>query len=340
MYPLGLLDFHLRDHRCLQVYLGCPRTVTTSNVLAHYSGDLTAKARLAVVDCLQLTERSTNSPFRHVVFSTLFSRRFMDDGVLQGVPTKPLAPIGTRPPPQPPSTQPAQYITNTSPAGLSLASTPASGVALPYRQHRLSSVTTVSSEPQLDAKDRESGKTWAKMAEEGNRVAQAEAVKAATIASQQQREAEQVAAETKKFTLPPSKAAEMLSQGTIPRNKLGQRIDPPVRKYDRDEVNRVRSIKWCLVHFLTPKGCPYRKCQHKHEPAPGPDDLQWLRLVGRLQPCNKGPCEDVHCCYGHRCLAPVKDGSKRGVNCTMGGECKFDAAHHNVDTTIVKTVKI
>jgi hypothetical protein len=49
---------------------------------------------------------------------------------------------------------------------------------------------------------------------------------------------------------------------TIQRNRAGQRVDPPTCKYDKAEVERIKKIKMCNVHFLK-KECPYDEaCTH------------------------------------------------------------------------------
>ncbi|KAJ4290467.1 hypothetical protein N0V90_010684 [Kalmusia sp. IMI 367209] len=48
----------------------------------------------------------------------------------------------------------------------------------------------------------------------------------------------------------------------IARNRSGQRIDPPSRDYDKAEVDRIKKIKMCNVHFLRDE-CPFRNnCTH------------------------------------------------------------------------------
>jgi hypothetical protein len=48
----------------------------------------------------------------------------------------------------------------------------------------------------------------------------------------------------------------------IARNRIGQRVDPPCRDYDKAEVDRVKKIKMCNVHFLR-KECPFGfACTH------------------------------------------------------------------------------
>lgn len=48
----------------------------------------------------------------------------------------------------------------------------------------------------------------------------------------------------------------------IARNRIGQRVDPPCRDYDKNEVDRVKKIKMCNVHFLRNE-CPFgNACTH------------------------------------------------------------------------------
>ena len=83
-----------------------------------------------------------------------------------------------------------------------------------------------------------------------------------------------------------------LTKDTIPRNRKGQRLDPPV-KHDKAEVERVRRMKMCNIHFLRGE-CPYGpKCTHKHDKTPSPRDLEILRVVARYSCCRQGGgCDD------------------------------------------------
>jgi hypothetical protein len=48
----------------------------------------------------------------------------------------------------------------------------------------------------------------------------------------------------------------------IARNRAGQRVDPPCRDYDKAEVDRIKKIKMCNVHFLRHE-CPFADgCTH------------------------------------------------------------------------------
>jgi hypothetical protein len=48
----------------------------------------------------------------------------------------------------------------------------------------------------------------------------------------------------------------------IARNRAGQRVDPTCRDYDKAEVDRIKKIKMCNVHFLRHE-CPFAdNCTH------------------------------------------------------------------------------
>ncbi|RAR09965.1 ccch zinc finger domain-containing protein [Stemphylium lycopersici] len=129
----------------------------------------------------------------------------------------------------------------------------------------------------------------------------------------------------------------------IARNRLGQRVDTPCKDYDKTEVDRVKRIKMCNVHFLRDE-CPYAdNCTHLHAYQPTESELATLRLVARMAPCTHGGgCQDIKCIYGHRCPAPPgKNGSGKGTkSCIFGDTCKFAAELHDIDTTVVKTLVI
>ena len=83
---------------------------------------------------------------------------------------------------------------------------------------------------------------------------------------------------------------------TIPRNKFGQRVDPPLSG-ERAELGQ----KVCNVHFLR-GDCRFGDdCVHGHHAKPTKAQLDGLRFVARSTPCHYGPgCEDIKCIYGHR----------------------------------------
>lgn len=129
----------------------------------------------------------------------------------------------------------------------------------------------------------------------------------------------------------------------IARNRAGQRIDPHCKDYDKSEVDRVKKLKLCNVHFLRQE-CPYdTQCTHTHDYQPSRSELAFLRLVARMSPCQNGSgCQDVKCIFGHRCPAPpsktkVPKGAK---SCIFADTCKFPVQLHDVDTNVVKTLVI
>ncbi|KAF1847003.1 uncharacterized protein K460DRAFT_51679 [Cucurbitaria berberidis CBS 394.84] len=129
----------------------------------------------------------------------------------------------------------------------------------------------------------------------------------------------------------------------IARNRTGQRVDPPSKDYDKAEVDRIKKIKMCNVHFLRNE-CPYdTNCTHLHQYKPTKDEVSTLRLVARMAPCQNGSgCEDIKCIYGHRCPAPPhKTHHVKGTrSCIFGESCKFPPELHDIDTTVVKTLVI
>jgi hypothetical protein len=129
----------------------------------------------------------------------------------------------------------------------------------------------------------------------------------------------------------------------IARNRAGQRVDPPCKDYDKTEVDRIKRIKMCNVHFLKNE-CPYdSNCTHLHAYKPTKDELQTLRLVARMAPCTNGSgCQDIKCIYGHRCPAPThRNGPIKGTkSCIFGEQCKFPPELHDIDMNVVKTLVI
>jgi hypothetical protein len=142
-------------------------------------------------------------------------------------------------------------------------------------------------------------------------------------------------------TLPSYKPANR--DETILRNRAGQRVDPPSRMFDKTEVDRVKKMKLCNVHFLL-KSCPYKSgCTHEHAARPTEDELATLRLVARMAPCVNGSgCQDERCIYGHRCPAPAhRTRHVKGTkSCIFGEGCKFPPELHDIDCAVVKTLVV
>jgi len=126
----------------------------------------------------------------------------------------------------------------------------------------------------------------------------------------------------------------------IKRNRHGHRIDPTrLKNYDREQVNRIKSLKVCNAHYLRPDGCTKKgdSCQHKHnwKPRNGSDDLEALKMIARMSPCQNGPnCRDKHCIYGHECTAPKAEkgtkAAKDGYPCMFGEDCYFTKEMHGI----------
>ncbi|QDS77272.1 hypothetical protein FKW77_003883 [Venturia effusa] len=145
---------------------------------------------------------------------------------------------------------------------------------------------------------------------------------------------------------PPSAKLNLASSSPagIPRNRKGQRVDPTCN-FDKTEVDRVRKLKMCNVHYLRQE-CPYGDtCTHQHDRIPTKTELEALRVVARMAACRNGStCEDIKCIYGHRCQAPPRldktkwTSSEGGKTCIFGSDCVFPGELHNIDTNIVKTV--
>jgi hypothetical protein len=139
----------------------------------------------------------------------------------------------------------------------------------------------------------------------------------------------------------------------------GRRIDPVPAKYNKDEVDRVKKLKLCNVHYLRGP-CPYDtslknrkvnkntsdgKCTHRHDYKGKPAELETLALVARMAPCQNGTeCADAPCIYGHVCPAPrqanmskLKGGKwaiDEGKLCIFGIECRFDTDMHVYDMPV------
>ncbi|KAF2024785.1 hypothetical protein EK21DRAFT_77906 [Setomelanomma holmii] len=129
----------------------------------------------------------------------------------------------------------------------------------------------------------------------------------------------------------------------IARNRKGQRVDPPAKSYDKAEVDRIKRMKLCNVHFLRQE-CPYgTNCTHIHNYKASDDEIKTLRLVARMAPCNNGSgCQDIKCIHGHECPAPPhKYNHIKGTkSCIFGEQCKFVPELHDIDRDVVKTLVI
>ncbi|KAL9035306.1 MAG: hypothetical protein Q9214_006644 [Letrouitia sp. 1 TL-2023] len=120
----------------------------------------------------------------------------------------------------------------------------------------------------------------------------------------------------------------------IPRNKYGQRVDPP-STYNKTEFHRIRTLKLCNLHYLR-GDCPYDPCHHDHHYKISKSELATLQYLARMVPCQWGTeCDDPKCIYGHKCPANYE-----GTECRFGAECNFPAEMHGVDGTVVRTTRV
>ncbi|KAK2739610.1 hypothetical protein FQN55_009346 [Onygenales sp. PD_40] len=134
---------------------------------------------------------------------------------------------------------------------------------------------------------------------------------------------------TSKSTSPPPPKVE--------RNKYGQRVDRlDFKTIPKDELNRVKKLKLCNLYYLLGE-CPNLSCYHTHDHKLTKNERTVLHAVARMTPCRFGTeCDDPGCIYGHRC--PQSEVGKK--DCFWGSNCRFDAAAHGIDTTIVKITKV
>jgi len=134
---------------------------------------------------------------------------------------------------------------------------------------------------------------------------------------------------------PPTPKPASSSLG-IPRNRYGQRVDP-ILNYDKNEVNRVKKIHMCNIHYLR-GDCPYGDdCSHDHAYKPSKNEFTTLKYVARMTPCRFGmECDDLKCIYGHRCPLS-REGYK---DCYFKENCRFEPDMHGIDTNVVKTVRV
>lgn len=331
------LRVHISDYKCHHIFIGCSTNDPHQSLFSPYLEDPISMSRMTLIKGPE-SPRADAVPINSITIDLFRTTKLSDDlnGWIQPFP--PPKPIGT------PLIGTRILPTNYTPPARSSSVSPFSSAVKPFSSSRRGTDTTFNTDmssaapsvadSQAEDQPPKKSSAWAKVAERGHITAEAEAAKTGKKA----------AAMTKASSVPSLKPEQLLAQGIIPRNRHGQRIDPPCVEYDKNEILRLRRAKMCNVHYL--KGnCPFGdKCTHDHQYPATKEDLKRLELVARLQPCNSGPnCDDVGCIYGHRCIVAVKRGMEdlKGVkNCFMLEDCRFDAAAHGIDTTIVKMSKV
>jgi hypothetical protein len=212
---------------------------------------------------------------------------------------------------------PTRFPAPTRPTGLMDSPIPSKAALTTGNMPRTPSSSTLASDGGSGLQVKPSG-TWAAKAA----AAKAAAAKAPTVS-------------------PPHRTP--IRDESISRNKAGQRVDPPSKDYDKAEVDRVKRMKLCNIHFLR-KECEWVKgCTHEHAANPSKEELATLRLVARMAPCSNGSgCQDIRCIYGHRCPAPPhRTNHRKGTkSCIFGEACRFPVELHDIDTNVVKTLII
>ena len=134
--------------------------------------------------------------------------------------------------------------------------------------------------------------------------------------------------------LPQTSAIPRAPEEPVQRhNKKGQRIDPPILG-DWKEIQRVKAIKMCNMHYLHPDGCKFSAeyCNHRHDYKPTAAEIKLLRSVSRETACRHGiACNEEVCVYGHRCpYALATEGTMRGLWCINGEKCRFPKEMHGI----------
>ncbi|KAL6712703.1 hypothetical protein ACLMJK_000645 [Lecanora helva] len=133
---------------------------------------------------------------------------------------------------------------------------------------------------------------------------------------------------------PPTLRPAVSTNEEILRNRYGQRIDPGL-KYTSDDVQRIKNVKMCSVHYLR-KDCPHDPCAYEHSYKANKNELAALRFLTRLIPCYFGSeCEDPKCIYGHICPQ-----SEDGRDSCRSLKCRFPKELHGIDKTPVKLMKV
>lgn len=312
-FAIDQLHLHLNDLHCRQIILGRSQSPEIFRLLQDYGQDEHMLSRITVLESSKPLEDPEPLPYEFTRFEDVFVDRDLELQSSGGAPNISL-----------------------SPSSNGLPTPPAS---LPAMSRQLSEVSVQDVKDFMPARPmaQPAGVTSAK-ASPKNSPSYLSAVPAkpsplgswATLAAKPPPPAPVISP-------PPPAKGVAPSNPTIPRNRLGQRVDLII-KHDKAEVDRVKKMKMCNTHYLR-GSCPYGdNCSHSHKPKPANADLQTLKLVARMAPCQNGSdCEDLKCIYGHICPAPE---GRNGENCIFDKNCRFPDHLHKIDRTVVRTVKV
>jgi hypothetical protein len=130
--------------------------------------------------------------------------------------------------------------------------------------------------------------------------------------------------QSKTISIAPTKTQNKPSRKFIVLNKYDERLDSPLPKADRVNVERlnarIQQQKFCNEHHLRGK-CTNDRCPYAHGERLTGMDLLALKHKARTRPCQYyGQCRDMDCYSGHMCVAEA---------------CPFDQCHfadlHHID---------
>ncbi|KAK4978371.1 hypothetical protein LTR66_010622 [Elasticomyces elasticus] len=317
-YDKGLADhklreifkLHLYDFHCRQIFFGCSRDNGPAHILDEFSTNDEIKSRVTLLEGTPFEKKLATLQFDTTKFEGLFRNTKIDlhgKDLLSDFPpfsTASLHQSNLQKVFRPLSPIGSQKTSSTATSG---PISPKTTATLPHRQSRMrqdSSATSNSSEISQSKSN-----TWA-----------AAAQKAAAR------------------SLEDRPVPKMSPPGVIRRNRKGQRIDPALPPYNKNDCQRIRNLRLCNVHHLRGDCLPGSKCPHNHDRNMSKNDLDTLRLIAYMLPCvSGGACEDAKCIYGHRCPYPVPtQGSMRGSGCFLGAGCRFAPDLHDIDMVPVK----
>lgn len=122
----------------------------------------------------------------------------------------------------------------------------------------------------------------------------------------------------------------------IPVNRLGQRVDRPLRNPSQAELDRfearIADRKLCNTEHLTTAGCFAYNCKFDHSEIDAPMK-HTLKYKARSIACTGGSkCRKLECFYGHQC--------PWGADQCTNSKCAFyrNSLHEIDDLEIVKFV--
>jgi len=312
---VGLFKLYDQNFHCRRILFGCSHDDEYATTLKECSNRVETVKKVVLLEGTLFEKDLVPQPYRTKKFPKLFRDKKLS-GIVFGAPSptaRVFVPGATGLParfPPPATVRPSGTLTNNPlPNRAPMAGLPGTS----------SCSTTTSDDPSTPKPTKPTTTTWAS--------------KAAAPAPPPAAPA------------PPVQPVKMVkeSEAVFARNRVGQRVDPYCKDYDKTEVDRIKRMKLCNVHFLRAE-CPYDKqCTHIHNYELTADEAETLRLVARMAPCIYGSgCADPRCIYGHRCQAPRSKThhAKDTKSCIFGDTCKFPPELHDIDTEIVKLLVV